>query len=116
MRSIIFYTTANGASPVEEFLDGLPPQAGRKVAWTLKLVEDLDSVPAQYLKKLVNTDGLWEVRVVSSGNVYRILGFFDGKTWLVLNHAFCKKTQRTPRQAIAVAEERKRDYLRRKQS
>ena len=64
---------------------------------------------------VVNTNDLWEVRVGSAGNAYRILCFFDGRTWLVLNHAFCKKTQRTPRRAIIVAEQRKRDYLRRKQ-
>jgi phage-related protein len=105
----------SGAAPVEEFLDSLPAKAARKVAWVLKLVEELDRVPTQYLKKLVNTDDLWEVRVASSGNAYRILCFFDGQNWLVLNHAFAKKTQRTPRRAIALAEERKRDYLRRKQ-
>ena len=53
MRSVIFYRTANGRSPVEEFLDGLAPQTARKVAWVLRLVEELDTVPPQYLKKLV---------------------------------------------------------------
>jgi phage-related protein len=115
MRRVIFYKAEGGSSPVEEFLDGLSSQAARKVAWVLKLVEELDRVPTQYLKRLVNTNGLWEVRVASAGNAYRILCFFDGKAWLVLNHAFCKKSQRTPRHAIVLAEERRRDYLRRKQ-
>ncbi|MBW6499601.1 MAG: type II toxin-antitoxin system RelE/ParE family toxin [Bacteroidales bacterium] len=31
----------------------------------------------------------------------------------MLNHAFQKKTQKTPKQAIKLAEERKRDYFKR---
>jgi len=33
---------------------------------------------------------------------------------IVLNHAFQKKTQKTPAGAIILAKKRKRDYLRRK--
>jgi phage-related protein len=31
-----------------------------------------------------------------------------------MSHAFQKKTQKTPRQAIRLAEERKKDYFKRK--
>ncbi|NQT71806.1 MAG: type II toxin-antitoxin system RelE/ParE family toxin [Chloroflexi bacterium] len=37
----------------------------------------------------------------------RILGFFAGKSILVLNHAFQKKTQKTPAKHIKLAESRK---------
>jgi phage-related protein len=43
-----------------------------------------------------------------------LLGFFDGDSLIVLNHAFSKKTRKTPAGAISLAENRKRDYLRRK--
>jgi len=33
---------------------------------------------------------------------------------VVLNHAFVKKTQKTPKRDIDIAESRKRDYIRRK--
>ncbi|MHB8789425.1 MAG: type II toxin-antitoxin system RelE/ParE family toxin [Desulfobulbaceae bacterium] len=33
-----------------------------------------------------------------------------------LNHAFQKKTQKTPQQAIHIAEQRKRDYFERRSS
>ena len=80
----------------------------------MNLVEDLDVVPGQYFKKMRNTDALWEIRVKVSGNIFRFLGFFDGKKLVVLSHAFQKKTQKTPRQAIRLAEDRKQDYFRRK--
>jgi len=84
------------------------------VAWVLQLVEELNSVPVQYFKKLVGSEDIWEVRVQVGSNIYRILGFLDGAELVVLNHAFQKKTQKTPIKEIRVAESRKRDYLARK--
>ncbi len=114
MREIIFYTTSSGKSPVEEFLNSLTSKQAQKVAWVLKLIEDLPKVPTSYFKKLVNTEDIWEVRVKSGNDIFRLLGFFDGSKLIVLDHAFQKKTQKTPRQAIKTAEERKRDYFNRR--
>ena len=116
MLEIIFYETAAGKCPVEEFLNLLNPKQAQKVTWTLKLIEDLHSIPSQYFKKLVNTDDIWEVRIIYRNDVFRILGFFDGPKLVVLNHAFQKKTQKTPLQAIETAEKRKRDYFQRRKS
>ena len=56
---------------------------------------------------------LFEIRVVRN-NAYRGLYAYVKNDYIVLLHFFQKKTQKTPRQAIRVAEQRKRDYLRRK--
>ncbi len=53
VRTIEFYRTETGKSPVEEFLDSLPDKHARKVTWVLRLVERLDFVPKQYLKKII---------------------------------------------------------------
>ncbi len=116
MKAIHFYRSAFGHCPVEEFLDSLTDKQAQKATWTLKLIEDMPVVPVRYFKKLVNTDDIWEVRVSSAGNIFRLLGFFDGESVVVLNHAFIKKTQKTPKQAIVLAEKRKTDYLNRKYS
>lgn len=114
MRTIIFYRADSGNCPVKDFLDSLKAREAQKVAWVLQLVEELERVPTQYFKKLVNTEDIWEVRVRAGKEIFRLLGFFDGARLIVLNHAFSKKTQKTPAGAIALAENRKRDYLRRK--
>jgi phage-related protein len=114
IREVKFYQTKTGRSPIEEFLDSLSAKQAQKVAWTLGLLEELNSVPAQYFQKMVNTDDLWEVRVRAGSNIFRLLGFFDGAKLVVLSHAFQKKTQKTPRQAIKLAEDRKQDYFKRK--
>ncbi len=114
VREVIFYKTGAGHSPVEEFLDALSAKQALNAVWVINLVEDMDAVPAQYFTKMPNTEDLWEVRVKAGSNIFRFLGFFDGRKLVVLSHAFQKKTQKTPRQAIRLAEERKRDYFRRK--
>ena len=114
MRVIEFYQTSSGSKPVEEFLDSLSDKHARKVAWVLRLVERLDRVPEQYLKKLVGTDQLWEIRIQTGGKSYRLLGFFHGPVLLILTSGFVKKQQKTPRQEIELAERRRTEYLERK--
>jgi phage-related protein len=114
MRKIVFYNLPSGKSPVEEFLNSLSGKDAQKVVWVLQLIEELGVVPANYLKNLVNTDGIIEVRVRSGNNIFRILGFRDGNDFVVLTNGFHKKSQQTPRKEIKLAEERKKDYLSRK--
>lgn len=116
MREIRFYRTRSGRSPVEEFLDTLSGKQAQKVVWVLRLVEELDRVPEQYLKKLSGTEELWEIRSQHGGDAFRLLGFFDGSQLVVLVSAFAKQSQKTPKQEIARAEERRRDYLSRKET
>lgn len=98
---------------MEEFLDSLPDKDGQKVAWVLRLVERLDRVPEQHLKKLVGTEDLWEIRAQAGGNSYRLLGFFDGPSLLILTGGFSKKQQKTPRREIEIAQQRRSDYFER---
>jgi phage-related protein len=116
MRTINFYRRPNGQSPIEEFLDSLTGKQAQKVLWVLELIEELEIIPRQYFKKLVDREELWEVRVQFGNDIFRMLGFFDGGTLLILTNGFVKKTQKTPPQEIALAIRRKSDYLaRRKQ-
>ena len=115
MREVSFYRTASGHCPVEQFLDSLTARQSTKVTWTLRLIEELELVPKQYFKKLVGTDDIWEVRVKVGRDTFRLLSFFDGPKSVVLNHAFAKQTRKIPRSDIRLAEQRKRDYFRRKQ-
>jgi len=114
MKDIRFYRTESGACPVEEFLDSLSGKQAQKVSWVLQLIEDMENIPVKYFKKLVNTDDIWEVRVQAGNNIFRLLGFLEGRQLVILNHAFQKKTQKTPKKEIQIAEARKKDHLRRR--
>ena len=113
MRRVSFYRDAQGRSPVTRFLDSLASKDAQKVTWTLKLIEEFDSLPASYVKKLTNTDDIWEVRVRLGSNSYRLLCFMNGEDVVILTNGFRKKTQKTPRKEIEIAEARKADWLRR---
>ena len=112
--TIEFYRLSNGKSPVEDFLDTLTGKQAQKVLWVLRLIEDLEIVPRQYFKKLVGTDNLWEVRIQLGSDIFRLLGFFDHGTLLILTNGFAKKSQKTPIQEIALARRRMDEYLARR--
>ena len=114
MKEIKFYKTRSGKIPVKEFLDSLSFKHAQKVAWVLELIEKLDQVPVQYFKKLKNTDDIWEVRARIGSNSFRVLGFNDGNEFIILTNGFSKKSQKTPKQEIKLAEQRKADFLSRK--
>lgn len=114
MKQITFYKTLAGRCPVQEHLDELPDKTVQKIVWVLRVVRDLERVPTNYLKKLVNTDDIWEVRVDVGRNTFRLLGFFAGKELVVLTNSFQKKTQETPQSEIRLAEARKADYMKRR--
>ena len=117
MRTVNFYRLPNGQSPIETFLNSLTGKQAQKVLWVLQLIEELETIPRQYFKKLVDSEGIWEVRIQFGNDIFRLLGFFDGGALLILTNGFAKKTQKTPPSEIALAIRRKQDYLaRRKKS
>ena len=111
MKTVKFYKTTSGKVPVKEFLDSLSSKHAQKVAWVLELVERLDQIPVQYFKKLKSTDDIWEVRAGVGSNRFRLLGFIDDDEFVILTNGFAKKSQKTPKKEINLAEQRKADYL-----
>jgi len=91
----------------------LPTKSAQKVVWLLKLIQELETVPSTYFKKLEGTDDIWECRVQLGSNAYRLLGFFFQKGVVVLTHGFSKKSRKTPRSEIERAESYKKDFIRR---
>ncbi len=81
-----------------------------KIVWTLKVIEEVEQVPDTYLKHLVGTDGLYEVRVQVGSDIFRIFCFFDEGKIVVLANRFQKKTQKTPQKEIEKAIKIKKEY------
>jgi len=111
VKEIVFYRTASGNCPVEEFLDSLSSKQAQKVTWVMQLIEELEVVPVKYFKKMTGKDEIWEIRIRFGNSIFRIMGFLEEERIVVLNHAFQKKTQKTPKKEIAIAEARKKDHL-----
>lgn len=111
MRKIIFYHLKNGKCPIEDYLNSLSQKQVEKIFFVLDLIEQFNIVPRKFFKKLEATDNIWEARVQYGNNIFRLLGFLDGSELVILNHAFTKKTQKTPQKEIKKAEERRKEYF-----
>ena len=114
MRVINIYRSESGKYPAKDFLDSLNGKQAQKIVWVLELFEELSIVPKQYFKKLKNTNDIWEIRVLFSGDIFRMLGFFESSGNFILTNGFVKKSQKTPQSEIKTAEDRKRNYCERK--
>jgi putative component of toxin-antitoxin plasmid stabilization module len=81
---------------VQKFIDSFSGKAAQKITWTLSLLEELDVLPSSYFKKLVNSDGIWEVRISLGSDIYRIFCFFTGKSVVILTHGLINNVASRP--------------------
>ena len=112
MRTVDFYKTSEGKCPVKEYLKTLNAKDVEKILYSIDLIEEVDNVPSKFFKYL--EDGIYEVRAERNGNIFRLLGFFSGGSFVILTNGFTKKEQKTPRKEIEIAKKRRKDFLRRK--
>ncbi len=93
------------------FFNTLKSEVRRKFNWTLQLISTVDRIFEKYFKHITGSDGLYEIRVEVGSNIYRVFSFFDKGQLIVLVNGFQKKTQKTPKGEIELAEKLKRKYF-----
>ena len=94
-----------------DFFNTLDYEVKLKFNWTLKLISTVDQIPEKYFKHIENSTGLFEIRVESGKNIYRVFSFFDKGQLVILINGFQKKSQKTPQNEIERAEKLKRQYF-----
>ena len=99
----------------EEFLRTQPTKVQDKIYKILHAIETLERVPAQYLKHIAGTNGLYEARIQLGSNIWRVFCFFDGERLVILLNGFRKKTQKTPKREIVKALRLKEEYYENKE-
>ena len=104
-RELLFYRDY-----FEKFYNQQNEKVQRKILWTLRIIEEVNRIPQVYLKHLKNTSGIYEIRIQLGSDIFRIFCFFDRDNIVVIGHGFQKKSQKTPRQQIELAEIIKRAY------
>lgn len=77
-----------------DFYKSIDLAVKEKIQYVFSLIQLLDRVPVKFLKHLTATDGLYEIRVKSKGNIYRIFCCLDEGNIIVLFNCFQKKTQK----------------------
>ncbi|WP_375418193.1 type II toxin-antitoxin system RelE/ParE family toxin [uncultured Hymenobacter sp.] len=94
-----------------DFFATLKPEVQRKFNWTLKLLATVERVPEKYFKHLAGSSGLYEIRVEVGSDIYRVFSFFDKGQLIILVNGFQKKTQKTPKNELELAEKIKQQYF-----
>ena len=94
-----------------DFFATLKPEVQKKFNWTLQLLATTDRVPEKYFKHLTGSSGIYEIRVEVGSNIYRVFSFFDKGQLIILANGFQKKTQKTPKNELALAEKIKQQYF-----
>ncbi len=82
-----------------------------KIEYVFDLVRFEKQVPKKFFKNLENTDGIYEIWVITTFKSIRILCFFDKGELVVLTNCFIKKAQKTPGKEIKMAEKLKKEYM-----
>ena len=105
-RKLIFYKTY-----FLDFFAGQDERTKEKIDYVLAMISTVERVPVKFLKHLEGTDGLYEIRVKSGGNIFRVFCFFDEGNLVVLLQGFQEKTDKTPRNELQRAEKIKQEYF-----
>ena len=98
----------------KEFMASLNDKERLKIKYILSLLETNDRLPIKFIKLI--KDGLYELRIEYSSNIYRIFFIFDDYKIVVLFNGFQKKSQKTPSGEIEKALKIKEAYYGDKQS
>jgi phage-related protein len=109
---VLFWVDDSGDSPVRSFLRSLDQQTRARFGWSIEQLRIRNVSAREPLVKKI-TSSLWELREESQTNIYRVVYCFVSGRRIVLLHGFQKKTQRTPRGEIEIAERRLARFLER---
>ena len=98
----------------ERFIQGLTEKGQQKVKYGLLLLKTQDKVSARFVKYI--REGIYELRTLYNGNIFRVFFMFDHGNIVVLFNGFRKKTQKTPKNEIELAIKIKESYYADKRS
>ena len=112
MWSVEYYCDIHGKEPVANFIDSLSMELQTKILRYIDLLARYGVLLKEPYTKQIRGK-LRELRVSDkSGNVRVIYFTYTGRKFILL-HAFMKKTMKTPKTDIDIAERRMKDFMER---
>jgi phage-related protein len=94
-----------------DFFNAQKEEVRKKLNWTLQLISIQDRIPEKFFKHITGSDAIFEIRVEVGSDIFRVFSFFDKGNLVILVNGFQKKTQKTPKAEIKMAEKLKKEYL-----
>ena len=96
-----------------DFYNSLDCATQRKIAYVIQYIKTESRWNEKFVKFI--RDGLFELRAINNGNIYRVFFILDDGNIVILFNGFQKKTQKTPKQEIDKAIKLKNYYYAEKQ-
>jgi len=84
-------------------LKAQPKRVQDKIFKVIEAIETLERVPANYLRSIMGSNGLYEARIRLGSDIWRVFCFFDQDKLVILLNGFVKKTQKTPKKELEKA-------------
>ena len=109
---VIAYEKENGEVPVEEFLDSVSPKIRAKLFGLIGILQEKGNMLREPYSKHLD-DGIFELRCKYGSDITRVLYFFYYERKIILTNGFVKKTQKTPKEEIQIAKNRRKDFIER---
>ena len=109
---VIAYKKKNGDIPVEEFLNSIDFKMRVKIFGLLKILQEKGNMLREPYSKYLG-DGIFELRCIFGSDITRVLYFFYYEGKIILTNGFVKKTQKTPKEEIQIAKNRRVDFIER---
>ncbi len=109
IRKIIFFE-----NHFIEFYQNQNAKVKSKIQYVFELLKQVERVPKKFLKYLIGTNGLYEIRIECEANIYRIFCCFDKDKLVVLFNAYQKKTQKTSKKELDKAQKLMKTYFEQK--
>ncbi len=108
-KKAIYYEDERNSRPVEEFINDLESKTKAKVLARIEFLEEhWQELRRPYVDAL--QEGLYELRVIFSGNQVRVIYAYMFKDYIVLLHGIIKKTKEVPREDMLKAKNRMNDF------
>ena len=107
-----YYLTESGKSPVKAFIDSLDFKSQRKFFFVKELLEEFGHrLPFPHAKYI--GDSIFELRFKGHEGAVRVLYFFYHEDRVIFTNGFIKKVNKTPKNEINIAIERRASFLNR---
>lgn len=90
------------------FYNELPLKVQEKIDYVFEIIICIDRIPKKFFKHV--DDGIYEIRVKSGSNIFRIFCFFEERKLVILLHGFQKKSQKLPAKEIKRAKRLRKMY------
>lgn len=109
---VIAFEKDEGEVPVEQFINATDVKMRAKIYGLLGILEEKGNLLREPYSKHLE-EGIFELRCKFGSDIVRVLYFFYYGNTIVLTNGFIKKTQKTPRNEIRIAKERRKIFIER---